>query len=1225
MPEFIKSREHRVRTGIFISYARSDGESLAERLRERLKREMKVWQDRTGMEGGRDWWLQITEALNNVEFMVLVMTPDALRSETVRKEWRYARQQGVCVYPLQGEMNLDFKTLPRWMRGVHFYDIDREWTKFINDLNTGCQTPRVPFMVEDLPDDFVARPKEFELLVSHLLQQQDTPVAITAALRGAGGYGKTTIAKALCHHEEIQEAFDDGILWVTLGRDPGELIGRVEDLIYTLSGERPGFTTIDAATARFVELLADRDVLIVIDDVWNAAHLRPFLQGGPRCARLITTRNLDTLPANAKKVHVDAMEPDEALSLCSAGLPYGSEREMAALVNRLGEWPLLLKLANGTLRKRVLNMAQALPDALAYVNRALDKRGLTFFDARNPEARHQAVKLTLSVSFELLSADERARYSELAVFPEDVEIPLIALTRFWNQTGGLEQFDCEDLCDRLYQLSLLVNFDPTTHRVRIHDVLRNYLIHEQGDALLALHCQLLQAYRSLLPLSSQHSPIAEWATLPADEPYLWSHLAYHLREAGHLEELVATVKDLRYLAIKTFVRKASEVEADLQLAERHVRDDGALPLVRRSFVQCCHLLERCDSIEDLIVTLHSRLQHLSELATLTEKLAHDLPRPYIAPWHPFPELPHPALIRTLSGHKDMVMGCAISPDGSWIVSASSDRTLRIWEAESGEERLTLRGHTSAVNGCAISSDGARIVSASADKTLKVWDGHTGRELQTLFGHTEAVYACAFSPDNSTVVSAGKDTTLRIWDIASGEPYIKLSRLKGNLSDDAVSKEGQPIRASWNDKLCIWDVSIGGKRIIFPSNDYAINSSALSEDGSVIALASYYGSNDKTLKVWDAHTGVELLTLDEPSSFLIGCAISADNSLIVTTSGGGMLRVWDAESGAERQAFFGHTSYVICCAISPDGSWIVSGSGDRTLKVWDTRSESTLKLPGHTACVNDCAISADGSLCVSASDDKTLKIWNPDTGAQRLTLSGHLNHVVSCAMSADGSVIISTSEDGSLRVWDAASGNELRTFLRCSPESGCAISADGSVLIMVSGDNTLEIRDTQSSTILLSGQVGKVARCLISADGSIVVCALGNWTLIVSDAYSGKQHSTLTGHTNWVSDVAISADCSKVVSASWDKTVKVWDARSGKECMTLLGHKAEVTTCAISSNGSWIASASDDKTLKVWETDSGRCLTTLNTEGVLRKCAWFRDGKHIMGVGGAGVYFFRLGW
>src|ERR1700730_9660846 len=94
--------------GVFISYSRTDGEAFAHRLRTRLEREsIPLWQDRVGMRGGRDWRLQITGALKEVEFMVLIMTPEALCSPIIRKEWRFARQQGVCVLSGQGRLRRD--------------------------------------------------------------------------------------------------------------------------------------------------------------------------------------------------------------------------------------------------------------------------------------------------------------------------------------------------------------------------------------------------------------------------------------------------------------------------------------------------------------------------------------------------------------------------------------------------------------------------------------------------------------------------------------------------------------------------------------------------------------------------------------------------------------------------------------------------------------------------------------------------------------------------------------------------------------------------------------------------------------------------------------------------------------------------------------------------------------------------------------------------------------
>src|ERR1700722_16171705 len=101
--------------GVFLSYSRVD-EEFATRLRNRLEQEapdVSLWEDRARMEGGIGWWQQIRDALERVEFMVLVMSQATLHSETVQKEWRYARQQGVCVYPVKAA-EFDFSLLPRW-------------------------------------------------------------------------------------------------------------------------------------------------------------------------------------------------------------------------------------------------------------------------------------------------------------------------------------------------------------------------------------------------------------------------------------------------------------------------------------------------------------------------------------------------------------------------------------------------------------------------------------------------------------------------------------------------------------------------------------------------------------------------------------------------------------------------------------------------------------------------------------------------------------------------------------------------------------------------------------------------------------------------------------------------------------------------------------------------------------------------------------------------------
>src|SRR5438552_899145 len=198
-------------------------------------------------------------------------------------------------------------------------------------------------MVEDLPPDFVPRLAKLEDLIGGLLDDKsEESVAITAALQGAGGYGKTTMAQAVCHDSRVRKAFDDGVLWVTLGEHSRNIVGKIEDLIFALSGEHHSFADIEPAAAYFRMLLAEHKILLVIDDVWNPAHLKPFLQGGKRCRRLITTRDDSVLPRNTHRIQIDAMRSEEALRLLSSGLhhaphPLKDIQDLRTLVKKLGE------------------------------------------------------------------------------------------------------------------------------------------------------------------------------------------------------------------------------------------------------------------------------------------------------------------------------------------------------------------------------------------------------------------------------------------------------------------------------------------------------------------------------------------------------------------------------------------------------------------------------------------------------------------------------------------------------------------------------------------------------------------------------------------------------------------------------------------------------------------------------------------------------------------------
>ncbi|MBZ5620423.1 MAG: NACHT domain-containing protein [Acidobacteriia bacterium] len=410
------------------------------------------------------------------------------------------------------------------------------------------------------------------------------------------------------------------------------------------------------------------------------------------------------------------------------------------------------------------------------------------------------------------------------------------------------------------------------------------------------------------------------------------------------------------------------------------------------------------------------------------------------------------------GHLYHVFGCAWSPDGRRVLSATEDKTLKIWDVASGDCLRTLVGHSSYVSGCAWSPDGRRVLSASRDKTLRIWDADSGDCQLTLSGHFY-VCGCAWSPDSRRVLSASGNNTLRIWDATSGDCLLTLSGHSSSVSGCAWSPDCRRMLSASGGTLRIWDAASGDCLLTCSGHSY-LSSCAWSPDGRRVLSAS----RGRTLKTWDTASGDCLLTLYGHSSSVSDCAWSPDGQRVLSASGDHTLKIWDAASGDCHLTLSGHSSRISSCAWSPDGGRVLSASGDHTLKIWDAASgDCLLTFYGHSY-LSSCAWSPDGHRVLSASRGRTLKIWDAAVGHCVLTLSGHSSSVLGCAWSLDGRRVLSASSDRSLKIWDAASGDCLLTLAgHSSYVTGCAWSPDGRQVMAWFADGSISIFDAATLT------------------------------------------------------------------------------------------------------------------------------------------------------------------
>jgi WD40 repeat protein len=611
----------------------------------------------------------------------------------------------------------------------------------------------------------------------------------------------------------------------------------------------------------------------------------------------------------------------------------------------------------------------------------------------------------------------------------------------------------------------------------------------------------------------------------------------------------------------------------------------------------------------------------------------------------------------LSGHRGSVQSAAFSPDGRFILTASDDRTARVWDVKTGREVSVLRGHRRGVQSAAFSPNGSLMVTAGDDGVARVWDAGMGQGFIEL-SQNDKVKSALFGARSGLVLTTDEGQTARLWDAGTGKslPHTWTAH------DAALSPDGKMIVTASQESPRIYDAATGRVRLELSGQGGEALGVAYSPDGRFVATAEF----DKVVRVRDAETGRVLKELPAQTWAVTRLLFSpADGDLLLTTGGqhaqisqwktetppvvlqnfsgspdsgvfspdgrlvaglsGSTAGVWDARTGCRLKIRMPHKSPVLSAVFGPDGHSLLSVDPNAA-KLWqlpatlrcegpeETLKESIVLDHSHAGSfAKQMVLVSPDSKFIVLTGGREVQVLNTDapTGTLRHRLQTGPARVPGAALNSDGKLIVTASEDGNARVWDSGTGKLLRTLegSRGVPLSAASFSLDDRLIVTVSDPrfNIVTVWDAATGQPLGENLHGRSAS--FSPDSKSVLTLSGGDVARISDVSDGRAFTNLQGLTGRVTYIAFSDDGKRVMAATSDRRVGVWQAASGRN-LARREYAGDLMPVALSHDGKLIATTDSNRLAQVWDTEADK-VSQFGKEGDADSVALSPDGRFLL--------------
>ena len=432
-----------------------------------------------------------------------------------------------------------------------------------------------------------------------------------------------------------------------------------------------------------------------------------------------------------------------------------------------------------------------------------------------------------------------------------------------------------------------------------------------------------------------------------------------------------------------------------------------------------------------------------------------------------------------------------------------------------------------------------------------------------------------------------------------------------INSVAYSPDGRFFLSGSNDRTVkLWEAASGRLVRQFEVPRYGVSSVAFSPDGSRILAGIafiYRETQATTLRLWDAASGSVLLDFSSYHASVSSVAFSPDGKQILSGGGDNIVRLWDAQSGALVRSFEGHRDWVHSVAFSPDGKMVLSGSADKTVKLWDVNSGRLIKpLESFDDSVSSATFSPTGDRIAAISTGvikREIRVWSVRSNASPVRIPLTQFALSFIAFSRDGSEIVGSGagDDGSIAIWDASNGSLLRSFGAYSAKvNWAAVSPDGARLLASGVDRqssgegyAIKVFDIQTGTVVRSIR-GQSSIEAIAVHGERLVAGGFDHSIKIWDLAKGELLRAISGHSGFVFSVSFSPDGTRLLSSGGDNSVRVRDIQTGQPVKTLEGHSSLVKSAAYSPDGRYIATGAIyfDNSIRLWDASNGSLLQVI---------------------------------